>query len=146
MERILSRAILGLKGDVRMFSVNSNWTSNNEDDVLLVGIGNGTTFTEDVSKLDQALNGQLMELRKQGSLGKKRGELTSFYTLNLISTKKVYVLHLGDKETLTRDELRTGLGKAGLLLKKEKMERAGILLDSFGSSSISKKRGCLCSW
>ncbi|MBM7838317.1 leucyl aminopeptidase [Alkalihalobacillus xiaoxiensis] len=122
-----------------MFSVNSNWTSNNEDDVLLVGIGNGTTFTEDVSKLDQALNGQLMELRKQGSLGKKRGELTSFYTLNLISTKKVYVLHLGDKETLTRDELRTGLGKAGLLLKKEKMERAGILLDSFASSSISKE-------
>lgn len=129
-----------VKGDVRMFSVNSNWTSNNKnDEVLIIGIWKDNNFTDDVSSLDQAMNGQLTELRKQGSFGKKRGDLTSLHTMNLISTKKIYVLHLGDKKTVTRDDLRTGLGKAGSYLKKEKVERVGILLDSFAAGSLAKE-------
>lgn len=121
-----------------MFQVNGNWTTKQmSEEVLIIGVWKKEGFVESVKELDEALKGQLTELKKQNAFPKKQGEMTSVYTMGLIGAKRLYMLHLGERKEFGIDELRDCVSKAGKRLKSERVERAGVLLDSFITDTLT---------
>lgn len=121
-----------------MFQVNGKWTIEKvSEEVLILGVWKKEGFVESVKELDNALKGQLTELKKQDAFPKKQGEMTSVYTMGLIGAKRLYVIHLGERKDFGLEELRDCVSKAGMRLKSERVERAGVLLDSFITEALT---------
>ncbi|GIN11849.1 putative cytosol aminopeptidase [Shouchella clausii] len=120
-----------------MFYLTDRWTMASSEEVLVVGIWKKKPFSGIVKSLDEALAGQLGELKKQTVFPKKSGGILTIPTLGLIAAKRIYAIYLGEEDGFGTDELRECLGHVGKQLKKERVETAGVLLDSFVTDAVS---------
>lgn len=75
-------------------------------------------FSGIMKSLDEALAGQLGELKKQTVFPKKSGGILTIPTLGLIGAKRIYAVYLGEEDAFGTDELRECLGHVGKQLKR----------------------------
>lgn len=121
-----------------MFKEKAQWNVGQMDEqVLVLAVWNKGDFSTGVKAIDKEMNGQLTELSKQKSFPNKKGSFVELFTLGTIGVKKIYAVYLGEEGQLHKDELRNAVGNVGLALKKDKVEHAAFVIDSFAKSGLS---------
>ncbi|TFD95930.1 leucyl aminopeptidase [Jeotgalibacillus sp. R-1-5s-1] len=119
------------------------WTIHNTDDVLntkhdymLTAVWNRPTVEGFTKELDEALEGKLTDLIKEGDIETKKKVVSFLPTLGSLESKRVVFLGLGKENKLTFDLLREAFGSLAKELKKKKVNTLAIALDSFTTDEV----------
>ncbi|WP_374722518.1 leucyl aminopeptidase [Peribacillus tepidiphilus] len=120
-----------------MFTVKNTWKPSIELECLLIGLtdqhsGQGGTLKE----ADQAMEGQISVLIKEGDISWKKKSITIIHTLGKLSTKKLVFVGLGKKKDVSFEGLKECFGKAFKQLKGSRLSSVGVDLDSFLTDDI----------
>ncbi|MCY3955148.1 MAG: leucyl aminopeptidase [Nitrospira sp.] len=82
-------------------------------DVLVAGVyEDESTLSKAHQSLDQALDGQLRELRNNGEFSGKNQQSALIHTRKALPAKRVLLLGLGKKDEVTLDRVRQAMGTA----------------------------------
>ncbi|MDQ0206575.1 leucyl aminopeptidase [Alkalicoccobacillus murimartini] len=114
-----------------MYTQARQFTKESSHDVFVIGLLKNGGLDTAASDLNEMLNGQIEELKKQGLLSSDKGELRSFYTFGQAKTATVYTIGLGDKKEVDAEVIRELAGKLGKKLKEDRVTDVAISLDAF---------------
>jgi leucyl aminopeptidase len=114
-----------------MFQVQQK-TGSHEAVVVALFEGEASSFANEIN---QALNGQMEALLKEGDISAKKKAVSKVHTLGQ-DVKRYYFAGLGKKEEYTTEVLRQTLGKLFKSLKGTSIANIAVLLDSFVAGKI----------
>nr|WP_307728735.1 leucyl aminopeptidase [Alkalicoccobacillus plakortidis] len=106
-------------------------------DVFVIGLLKNGELDSGASELNEIVNGQIGELKKQGLLSSDKGELRSFYTFGQAKTATVYTIGLGNKNELDAQGIRDLVGKIGKKLNEDRVTDVAISVDALQTDDIS---------
>lgn len=120
-----------------MFTVVREMPVNAKHEALVVGLFDKQfPFNGMVAEWNEKLNGQLLELFKEGDLSAKKKHVSKVHTLGQTSVKRLYFVGLGKESELTFDALREAFGKLFKTLKGVKWTEVAVALDTFTTERI----------
>ncbi|MDN4072380.1 leucyl aminopeptidase [Fictibacillus terranigra] len=121
-----------------MFTIKANWNKNNPEEALLIGIWSDHKKLDGIpAELDAAFNGHITELLREGDLSASAKSVTKLHTFGIVGAKRLYFIGLGRRAAANYETIREAFGKAVQLLKREKREKAAIVLETFESDRLS---------
>ena len=86
--------------------------------------------------MDQALNGVISSLIKEGEIKGKKGELTLIHTLGKITPSRVLVVGLGKREEFDLDAVRYVVGGACRHLRQRGVQRVATIAHGAGIGGL----------
>jgi leucyl aminopeptidase len=108
-----------------------------EADTVVVNLFEGiTTPAGATGAIDQALNGAVSELIRQGDLSGGAGECAVLYPRGAIPAKRVLVVGLGKAEAFDLDGVRTAAAAAVRQARKHKAEHVATIVHGAGISGL----------
>ena len=107
-----------------------------QTEVLIVGTYKNPENTKDWSELVAFYGSSLEKWLKAGDVSINRKKLTKLPTLQEGKLQRIFFVGLGDRKTLTQDELRDIFGTIGKELVASKTTNVSIWLDSFTNEEI----------
>ncbi|KMY55168.1 aminopeptidase A [Bacillus sp. FJAT-27231] len=120
-----------------MFSVKKQSFYDQKEEVLLIGLyDRPLKFEGELAKLDEAMDGQLTELVKEGDISAKLGETAVIPVLGRIPVKRLLFVGLGKEKEADFHELKEAIGTAVQKMNKIKLSSAAVALDSFVCEAI----------
>jgi leucyl aminopeptidase len=120
-----------------MFSVKDQWSAEEQHECLFIGVTQHTSLeTGIINELNQALQGQIAEILKDGDISTKKKVISSIHTLGQLGTKRVVFVGLGKAKELTFEELKEAFGKAFSYVDKAKYQTITVDLDSFTGEQV----------
>lgn len=126
-----------VKGVDSMFTVVREMPVNAKHEALVVGLfDKQPPFNGMVAEWNEKLNGQLLELFKEGDLSAKKKHVSKVHTLGQTNVKRLYFVGLGKESELTFDALREVFGKLFKTLKGVKWTEVAVALDTFTTERI----------
>ncbi|MDR7072871.1 leucyl aminopeptidase [Fictibacillus barbaricus] len=123
-----------------MFTIKQHWDTKEQQEVLLVGLFQEPKFSGVMTDIDQGLQGNLLELIKDGDISNKPKSIKKLNTLNKIGTKRIYFAGLGKREDVTYEKIRNTFGRAVQEISKEKKTHFAVLLDTFLTDQLSVEK------
>ncbi|VEF47102.1 leucyl aminopeptidase [Bacillus freudenreichii] len=127
-----------------MFHISNENPYESEQECMLIGLmDQPEKFSGDLQQLDDAFNGRLTDLVKEGDISAKYQSVAVIHSLGCSSIKRFVFIGLGREKDLTVDRLREAVGKASKELKKLRVESLSIALDSFVGGGITTEK---CAW
>ncbi|MBP3949882.1 leucyl aminopeptidase [Bacillus suaedae] len=108
----------------------SNYTTEQKDDVLVIGLFEGEELHNDVVSMNSEFAAQIKKIKQTNSL-------TKIHTLGAITTEVVYLVGLGKKDHASIEQLREKIAECGQQLKKDRVQHVGFLASSFENDAIS---------
>jgi leucyl aminopeptidase len=123
-----------------VFTIKQLWSTNEQEEVLLVGLFQEPKLTGVMADMDKGLNGNITELIKDGDLSNKLKNIKKLNTLGQLGTKRIYFAGLGKREDFTYDKARISFGRAVQEILKEKRTHFSILLDTFLADQLSVEK------
>lgn len=119
-----------------MFTIKQNWTIQQQDEALVIGLPSEKEYSAKLNEIDQTLKGHIAELIREGDISTKVKAVTKIHTFGIMGAKRLYFVGLGKKDNITYESIRDCFGKAVQELSREKRESVGVLLDTFECSQI----------
>ncbi|WP_027410097.1 leucyl aminopeptidase [Anoxybacteroides tepidamans] len=120
-----------------MFTVIPELSTETKQEVFVVGLFEQHSPLKGIAaKWNEQLNGQLVELLKEGDISPKRKHVSKIHTLGHTNAKRLYFVGLGKKEELTFEQLREAFGKLFKTLKGTKLTEVAVALDTFTTEQI----------
>lgn len=107
-----------------------------QSEVLIVGTFKHPENTQDWSEFVSFYGPQLEKWLKNGDVSTGRKKLTKLPALQEGKLHRIFFVGLGDRKTLTQDELRDIFGTVGKELVASKTSEVSIWLDSFTNEEI----------
>ncbi|WP_062233234.1 leucyl aminopeptidase [Fictibacillus sp. FJAT-27399] len=124
-----------------MFTVKANWNKDNAEEALLIGIWSDHKKLEGIAAvLDEAFNGHITELLREGDVSVMAKSVTKLHTFGIVGAKRLYFIGLGRRAEATYESIREAFGKAVQMLKREKREKAAIVLETFENDRLSSEK------
>ncbi|MQR95123.1 leucyl aminopeptidase [Fictibacillus phosphorivorans] len=120
-----------------MFTIKQLWNTNEQEEVLLVGLFQEPKLTGVLADMDNGLNGTMTDLIKEGDLSNRLKSIKKLNTLGQLGTKRIYFAGLGKREDFTYDKARSTFGRAVQEITKENRTHFSILLDTFHTNQLS---------
>lgn len=106
-------------------------------DLLIVNLFEGVKHPGGgTGAVDNALDGAISKMIKNGDITGKLGETVIFPTFGRLKSNKVMVLGLGKSDSFGMEEIRKASGSAALALKKANVKNAGTILHGAGIGGI----------
>ncbi|WP_163098840.1 leucyl aminopeptidase [Peribacillus alkalitolerans] len=120
-----------------MFSVKNEWTAQEQHECLLIGVKQNVSLENGIIyEVNQALQGQVANILKDGDISTKKKAISSIHTLGQSGTKRVVFVGLGKAKDLTFEELKEAFGKAFSYADKSKYQTVTVDLDSFTGEQV----------
>jgi leucyl aminopeptidase len=123
-----------------MFKIKPKWSTEEQEEVLLVGLFQEPKLTGASASVDESLQGAITELIKEGDLSSKPKTIKKLNTLNKVGPKRIYFAGLGKRDELTYEKVRNAFGRAVQEIQKEKRTQFSVLLDTFQSEKIASEK------
>jgi len=106
-------------------------------DTILLGIFEGVKkLSGDLDKIDNALDGEVAKLIKQGEITGKLSETAIIHSLGKMPAGRVAIVGLGKSKELTPDTIRIAISDACRILKKKGAKHVDITLVGAGVNKI----------
>ncbi|PPA70011.1 leucyl aminopeptidase [Jeotgalibacillus proteolyticus] len=122
-----------------------NWTIHNQNpleqthEYLVAGLWNKTAKLDGfLEELDQQFQGELAGLVKEGDLSSSVRTITKLPSLGKSKAKRIIFVGLGKEKDLTIDDLRESFGVLSKELKKARVAKVSVALDTFLTDGISE--------
>lgn len=124
-----------------MFTVRTNWNIKDTEEALLVGIWADHKQLEGIpAQLDEAFNGHITQLLREGDLSAKAKSVTKLHTFGIVGAKRLYFIGLGKKSEASYETIREAFGRAVQLLKREKREKASAVMQTFQCDQLHPEK------
>jgi leucyl aminopeptidase len=120
-----------------LFTIKQQWSSQEQQEVLLVGLFQEPKFSGVLADLDQSLQGNITELIKEGDISNKFKSIKKLHTFNKIGAKRIYFAGIGKREDLSYEKLRNTFGRAVQEISREKKTHISVLFDTFLTDQLS---------
>ncbi|MFK2826521.1 leucyl aminopeptidase [Bacillus sp. B190/17] len=121
-----------------MFIVKDERFFEQEEEAVIIGLyDRPLKFEGELAKLDEAMNGQLTELVKEGDISAKLNEAAVIPALGRIPAKRLIFAGLGKEKQADFHEMKEAIGTAVQRMNKLKLASAAVVLDSFVCENIS---------
>lgn len=120
-----------------MFTVKTQIDFGQPQEAIVIGI-----FDENkqlnglLNEVNDLLDGQVLNLLKEGDIATKKKTVTKIHTLGKIASKRIYFVGLGKKSELTIESLREAFGSVFKAVKAAKLTSVGVAIDTFVSDKI----------
>lgn len=115
-----------------MFSVKNETFLKEKEELLIIGLyDRPIKFEGELAELDEALNGQLTELVKEGDISAKKKETALIPTLGRVPVKRLLFIGLGKDKKADFQEMKEAIGAAAKTIKKVRLSSIAVALDSF---------------
>ena len=124
-------------GGVNMFTVQSELNLAAEHECLIIGLfDQPQKFEGKLARIDEAFDGALTELVKNGDISAKPKAISKIHTFQKVGSKRFIFVGLGKEKEYTFDLLREALGAAFKQVQAAKMTEAAVYLDSLTADSL----------
>jgi len=121
-----------------MFNVKKTVDFDQSQEAMVIGFFEKKKIDGVVSEIDTHLNGQMLDLLKDGDISAKFKRVSKIHSLGNSSIKRFYFIGLGKQEELTFERLREAFGKVVKSIDEKHCESLAILLDTFVTEQIEQ--------
>ncbi len=96
-------------------------------DALVVYHCEGEDFSEEIQTLDEALDGGISIVAKQGDIKGKSGEMCTVFTLGKLPAERIVIAGLGKKKAVTEEKIRDWAGTVCRQMQKKEAGNVTII-------------------
>jgi leucyl aminopeptidase len=123
-----------------LFTIKQQWNTEEQQEVLLVGLFQETKLSGALAEMDRSLHGNITELLKDGDLSYRPKSVKKLHTFKQIGAKRIFFAGLGKREDVTYEKVRSAFGRALQEISKEKKKHIAVLLDTFQTEQLPAER------
>jgi leucyl aminopeptidase len=123
--------------DIKVIS--GDITQAKSDVLILIYFENAESAGKDTARVDQALEGAISQLVKQGEIKGKFKEITVIYTLGKLPSSKVAIVGIGEKTELSLDKIRIAVAEVCKMLRQKSPERVDLVADGIDINGIDNE-------
>ena len=122
---------------LKMFKVQNHTDFSEQQQALVIGLTSKNKQLDGLlGELNDALDGNLSALLKEGDLSSKKKQITKIHTFGKTAFKRLFIVGLGKEEELNFVSVREILGKVSKELKANKLTEVTVAVDSFTSENV----------
>ncbi len=115
-----------------MFQLKDTYSLSDVHESVIIGLlDKPNSFNGQFKMLDDAFEGGLTELVKEGEISAKLKKISKLHTFGKMAAKKIWFVGLGKENELTFAKLRETFGKVFKTIQAARQEETAVLLTSF---------------